>query len=91
MGKLSSIVPNALILNDIWPYIQLIHSIENKVTLLFNLCMCNKAWKQHVNNIEDWFDYQVFLAEYLFEQQQLKKYKEQRWEECEVNDYDLED
>jgi hypothetical protein len=73
MGKLSSIVPNALILNDIWLYIQAIRSIEDKVTLFFNLCMCNKACKQHVDNSEDWFDYQVFLAEYLFEQQQLEK------------------
>jgi hypothetical protein len=73
MGKLSSIVPNALILNDIWPYIQAICSIENKVALLFNLCICNKACKQCVDNSEDWFDYHVFFAKYLFEQQQLEK------------------
>jgi hypothetical protein len=45
MGELLGIVLNALILSDIWPYIQAICSIEDIVVLLFNLHLCNKVWK----------------------------------------------
>jgi hypothetical protein len=41
MGKLSNIIPNALILSDIWCYIQAICPIEDKVALLFCLCLFN--------------------------------------------------
>lgn len=61
MGEILGIVLNALVLSDIWPYIQAICYIEDIVALLFNLHLCNKAWK-HVNNSEDWVDYQVFLS-----------------------------
>jgi hypothetical protein len=45
MGKLSNIILDALILNDIWPCIQAIYPIEEKVALLFNLRLLNSTWK----------------------------------------------
>jgi hypothetical protein len=73
MGELLNIIPYALILSDIWPCIQVICPIEDKVALLFNLCMFNSTWKQLIDKSKDRFDYQVFFEEYLFQQQQLEK------------------
>jgi hypothetical protein len=41
MGKLSNIIPDALILTNIWRYIQAICPIEDKVALLFSLHLFN--------------------------------------------------
>ncbi len=57
MGELSNIIPDILILNDIWLCIQAIYPIENKVALLFNMRMLNSSWKQLVKNNEDRFDH----------------------------------
>jgi hypothetical protein len=57
MGELSNIIPDILILNDIWLCIQAIYPIENKVALLFNMRMLNSSWKQLVKNNEDQFDH----------------------------------
>jgi hypothetical protein len=57
MGELSNIVLDALIFSYIWPCIQAIHPIENKVALLFNLNLFNSTWKHLVDKNEDWFDY----------------------------------
>jgi hypothetical protein len=53
MGELSSIIPNALILSDIWPCIQAIRPIEDKMALLFSLCLFNSTWKQLVDKNEN--------------------------------------
>jgi hypothetical protein len=42
--------------------------VQDKVTLFFNLRMCNKAWEKLVDESENWIEFQVYLVEYLFDQ-----------------------
>ncbi len=68
MWELSSFVMYALIFRDIWPFIQIFCLVQDKVTLFFNLRMCNKAWEKLVDESENWIEFQVYLVEYLFDQ-----------------------
>lgn len=43
--------------------------------------MCNKAWKKLVDESENWIEFQVYLVEYLFDQQ--------TWEEHEIKNNDF--
>ncbi len=43
--------------------------------------MCNKAWEKLVDESENWIEFQVYLVEYLFDQQ--------TWEANEIKNNDF--
>jgi hypothetical protein len=53
MGEFFDTLPNELVLNCIWPKLCKIYPWEERYKMLLTLHLCNKSWKQLIDNSED--------------------------------------
>ncbi len=44
-----------------------------------------------INDNEAWFYYKVYIIKHLYEQMKLEKYREQKWEERKIENYNPKD
>lgn len=44
-----------------------------------------------INDNEEWFHYKVYIIKHLYEQMKLEKYREQKWEERKIENYNPKD
>jgi len=76
MGELTSFLPNDLVVNYIWPFIVITTIWQELDDLFHKLCLCDKYWKNLVDNSNDWKKYQLHLHYLRLDRKILEEHKQ---------------
>jgi hypothetical protein len=76
MGDFSSIFPNNVVLNHIWPHICFILLVEDWTACLFALRSCNKTWKDLVDRNSKYGLYLEWCCVRQFDKEAIEEIKE---------------
>jgi hypothetical protein len=80
MGDFSNIFPNFVILNQIWPQICDILPIDNQTSILENLRVCKKAWKELVDISVEYGHYLEWAYVQKCDRETIENIKITRWD-----------
>ncbi len=79
MGQYSKILSDDLIVNIIWPKIEEVNPIEEWKELCHNLRLCNKSWKNFVDNNEAWKIWTVLHMDVQMDNLTMEAHREEAY------------